>query len=240
MCTALCAMDPMTAIAASGLRARMESLDMLANNIANASTGGYKADREFYSLYVGAGSRRTPAILHHAGHRTALDRSCRRARCTRPATSRRGALDGKGFFRRERARAGRSTRATAAFTCPPAASWSPPTATRSGRGRRGADRSMLRCPIDISEDGTVQQDGQVIGQTGRRRLRRARRGWPNKAATTFASPTRRRSPRRPPAPRSNRANWKLPTPAPPNRPCGWSASCASSKCCRRPCRSATT
>src|ERR1043165_9763334 len=46
-------MDPMTAIAASGLRARMESLDLLANNVANASTGGYKADREFYSLYVG-------------------------------------------------------------------------------------------------------------------------------------------------------------------------------------------
>src|SRR5437588_2854586 len=45
-------MDPMTAIAASGLRARMESLDLLANNIANASTGGYKADREFYSLYA--------------------------------------------------------------------------------------------------------------------------------------------------------------------------------------------
>src|SRR5258708_14383886 len=45
-------MDPLTAIAASGLRARMESLDLLANNIANASTGGYKADREFYSLYA--------------------------------------------------------------------------------------------------------------------------------------------------------------------------------------------
>ena len=45
-------MDPLTAIAASGLRARMESLDMLANNIANASTGGYKADREFYNLYT--------------------------------------------------------------------------------------------------------------------------------------------------------------------------------------------
>src|SRR3954447_13601840 len=45
-------MDSMTAIAASGLRARMESLDLLANNMANASTGGYKADREFYSLYV--------------------------------------------------------------------------------------------------------------------------------------------------------------------------------------------
>jgi flagellar basal-body rod protein FlgF len=45
-------MDSLTAIAASGLRARMESLDLLANNIANTSTGGYKADREFYSLYV--------------------------------------------------------------------------------------------------------------------------------------------------------------------------------------------
>jgi flagellar basal body rod protein FlgG len=30
----------------------MESLEMLANNVANASTGGYKSDREFYSLYV--------------------------------------------------------------------------------------------------------------------------------------------------------------------------------------------
>src|ERR1044072_328121 len=45
-------MDPFTAIAASGLRARMESLELLANNVANASTGGYKADREFYGLYT--------------------------------------------------------------------------------------------------------------------------------------------------------------------------------------------
>ncbi len=46
-------MDPLTAMAASGLRARLESLDMLANNIANATSAGYKADREAYSLYVG-------------------------------------------------------------------------------------------------------------------------------------------------------------------------------------------
>ena len=30
----------------------MESLEMLANNLANVETGGYKADREFYSLYT--------------------------------------------------------------------------------------------------------------------------------------------------------------------------------------------
>ncbi len=44
-------MDPLTTAAASGLQARMDSLDLLANNLANTSTGGYKADREFYSTY---------------------------------------------------------------------------------------------------------------------------------------------------------------------------------------------
>lgn len=46
-------MDPLTITAASGLRARIESLDMLANNLANAGTTGFKADREFYDLYTG-------------------------------------------------------------------------------------------------------------------------------------------------------------------------------------------
>lgn len=32
----------------------MESLELLANNLANVETGGFKADREFYSLYTGA------------------------------------------------------------------------------------------------------------------------------------------------------------------------------------------
>jgi flagellar basal-body rod protein FlgF len=46
-------MDPLTAAAASGIRTRMESLDMLANNLANASTGGFKVDHEFYSTFIG-------------------------------------------------------------------------------------------------------------------------------------------------------------------------------------------
>jgi len=45
-------MDPLTTAAASGLQARLDSLDMLANNLANASTSGFKADREFYSTYL--------------------------------------------------------------------------------------------------------------------------------------------------------------------------------------------
>lgn len=44
-------MDGILTAAASGMRARMESLDLLANNIANQATAGYKADREAYTLY---------------------------------------------------------------------------------------------------------------------------------------------------------------------------------------------
>src|SRR5689334_1332622 len=49
-------MDQISATAASGLRARMEALDILSNNLANSNTGGFKLDREFYSLYQGAQS----------------------------------------------------------------------------------------------------------------------------------------------------------------------------------------
>lgn len=45
-------MDPLTITATSGLRSRMESLELLANNLANAGTPGYKKDGESYSLYL--------------------------------------------------------------------------------------------------------------------------------------------------------------------------------------------
>jgi flagellar basal-body rod protein FlgF len=44
-------MDPLLISAASGMNARMEALDLLANNIANTNTAGYKADREFNTLF---------------------------------------------------------------------------------------------------------------------------------------------------------------------------------------------
>ena len=53
-------MDNISISAASGMRARMESLEMLANNLANVETGGYKADREFYSLYTSADAVNDP------------------------------------------------------------------------------------------------------------------------------------------------------------------------------------
>ncbi len=47
-------MDPILSHATAGLRSRMVSLDMLANNLSNASTAGYKLDREQYGQYSGA------------------------------------------------------------------------------------------------------------------------------------------------------------------------------------------
>jgi flagellar basal-body rod protein FlgF len=45
-------MDPLLTAAASGMRARLEALDLAANNIANTGTTGFKLDRESYNLYV--------------------------------------------------------------------------------------------------------------------------------------------------------------------------------------------
>ena len=57
-------MDNLSILAAGGLKTRMDALDLLANNIANASTPGFKADREFYSVYASAdaGDSWTPIV----------------------------------------------------------------------------------------------------------------------------------------------------------------------------------
>jgi flagellar basal-body rod protein FlgF len=44
-------MDPLLISAASGMKSRMDALDLLANNIANSGTVGFKSDHEFYGLY---------------------------------------------------------------------------------------------------------------------------------------------------------------------------------------------
>ncbi len=53
-------MDALTAAAASGIQARMQSLDILANNLANASSAGFKADAEAYGLYYSSDSPDAP------------------------------------------------------------------------------------------------------------------------------------------------------------------------------------
>ncbi len=96
-------MDPLTISVAAGLRARTESLELLANNLANTSSPGFKADREAYSLYLseasalsdndgtGRAQGRTPLI-----ERTWVD--LRQGELVRSDSMADLALQGPGFF----------------------------------------------------------------------------------------------------------------------------------------------
>jgi flagellar basal-body rod protein FlgF len=157
-------MDALTAMAASGMRTRLDSLDMLANNIANASTIGYKADREFYSLYASSeaasdsdyGPATMPVI-----ERPYTDLSQGVSQVTGNPLD--VALSGAGFF---------------AVQSP-----SGPVYTRNGSFRRAPDGTLVTGegyavgsatgkpikmsgvqPVEIGSDGTITEDGKVIGQ----------------------------------------------------------------------------
>jgi flagellar basal body rod protein FlgG len=155
-------MDPLTATVASGLRARMESLDLLANNVANTSTSGYKADREFYNLYVAPEAQdNDPNATMPLIEKPWVDLSQGTVHSTGGALD--VALTGKGFF---------------SVQGP-----SGPLYTRNGSFRLAADGKLVTSdgyaigttkgstltlqpsrPIEISSDGTVTQDGVTIGQ----------------------------------------------------------------------------
>jgi len=155
-------MDPITAIAASGLRAQMDSLDMLANNMANASTGGYKADREFHSLYVAPEAQDndplstmpviqqgwtdwSQGLLHPTGNQLDL------------------AISGKGFFSVD-GPGGQIYTRNGNFRLGAGGK----IVTSDGYAVRGASGASLTVqpsrPIEIASDGTVTQDGNTIGQ----------------------------------------------------------------------------
>jgi flagellar basal-body rod protein FlgF len=157
-------MDPITTAAANGLQANMDSIDMLANNIANASTNGFKADREFYSTYIAPeiqnGSDTTvgesPVV-----QRQWTDFAQGTLLPTGSATDL--ALSGNGFF---------------VVSGP-----NGPLYTRNGNFRISKDGSLLTAegypvlltdgkpaqlsgsdPMSVQNDGSIMQDGNLVGQ----------------------------------------------------------------------------
>jgi flagellar basal-body rod protein FlgF len=158
-------MDALTAAAASGIRARIESLDMLANNVANASAAGFKSDGESYGLYVSpdAGDSpegTNPAILAVVQNRW-TDFS--QGALLPTGNSMDLALRGKGFF--------------------VASTPSGPLYTRDGSFRLSGtgllqtlDGYAIQAndgkPIlldssktfEVTPDGAVRQDGQAVSQ----------------------------------------------------------------------------
>ena len=158
-------MDALTLSAAGGLRSRMESLDMLANNLANAGTSGYKTDREFYSLYTGTPDEPLApgqtATTMPVIERPWTDFS--QGTLTPTGNPLDLALSGKGFF---------AVQGT-----------SGPLYTRNGSFQVGADGTVKtqdgypvllqdgqkiklqpNTPVDVATDGTVSQAGQVFGR----------------------------------------------------------------------------
>lgn len=154
-------MDALTGAAASGLRARMESLDMLANNLANAETGGYKTDREFYSLYVspdadGVAPAQMPVI-----ERQWTDFSQGVIRPTGNPLD--FALSGKGFFSVDGPNGPLYTR-QGSFKLSPAGV----LVTAEGYPVRLANGRHLQAssdgPIEVSAGGDVSQQGVALGK----------------------------------------------------------------------------
>lgn len=158
-------MDPLTTAAAGGMRARLESLDMLANNIANASTSGFKVDREFYSIYLDEEAQAgvdepidgvqpliekpwtdfSQGTLQNTGKNLDL------------------AISGKGFFAVNGPSGPLYTRA-GSFQM----SADGTVVTPEGYGVRLASGAPLKLasglPFQISTDGTVTQGGATLGK----------------------------------------------------------------------------
>ena len=162
-------MDSLSLTAASGMRARMESLEMLANNLANASTGGYKSDREFYGLYVSAEARGPETDGSGASPDTQpniekhwTDYSQGALHSTDNTLD--FAISGRGFF------AVNGPSGTL-YTRNGNFSLSPTGVLTTGDGYAVRTRSGATIqtngtgePIQVQRDGNVVQEGQTLGQ----------------------------------------------------------------------------
>jgi flagellar basal-body rod protein FlgF len=157
-------MDPLTIAAAGGMRSRLDSLDLLANNIANADTGGYKVDREFYNIYTSAGAdtadgpdpTKLPVI-----EKNYIDFSQGQTRVTANPTD--FALQGQGFFAVDTPQGVAYTR-NGSFQV----SSTGQLTTSEGFAVRGADGKPITIdqslPLEVSGDGTITQSGQAVGR----------------------------------------------------------------------------
>jgi flagellar basal-body rod protein FlgF len=162
-------MDQIAATAASGLRSRMEALDILSNNLANSNTGGFKLDREFYSLYQG--EQTSPASGQQATTLPVIQKAWtdfQQGILTPTDNPLDLALSGKGFFTVDGPSGALYTR-NGAFKLSTKGELTtmdgyPVRAVSPANSPPKKIRAVSQGPIQITPDGTVQQDGQTLGQ----------------------------------------------------------------------------
>ncbi|MBL8231786.1 MAG: flagellar hook basal-body protein [Bryobacterales bacterium] len=157
--------DALTTAVASGLRARTETLEMLANNLANAGSSGFKADRESYSTYFSSESLNGPEGSYPT-YSPVVDR-----RWTDfsqgPSVPTGGGTDfaiiGSGFFVVDTQDGPRCTR-SGHFRISPSGGLE----DMSGHPVRGKHGNSIRLDpaqdFTVDADGVFRQGGQVAGQ----------------------------------------------------------------------------
>jgi flagellar basal-body rod protein FlgF len=157
-------MDPLTAAAASGMQARMDSLDLLANNLANTSTSGYKADREFYSTFLSADAINNPDPA--VGDSPVVERhwtDFTQGPLTNTGNSTDLALAGRGFFAVNGPSGTLYTR-NGSFKISPQGT----LITVEGYAVRLSDGQALtvnpNAALQVGADGSVTQNGAQLGQ----------------------------------------------------------------------------
>jgi flagellar basal-body rod protein FlgF len=158
-------MDQIAVTAASGLRSRMQALDMLANNLANSTTGGFKMDREFYGLFAADGD---PSIEGEASQ-TKLPVIQKQWTDFSQATLQPTgspldlALSGKGFFSVTGPSGALYTR-NGGFQLSGAGVLTTAEGYAVNLVDGGTIQTQSQAPLKIAADGTVEQDGQTLGQ----------------------------------------------------------------------------
>jgi flagellar basal-body rod protein FlgF len=157
-------MDSISISAASGMRSRMESLDLLANNLANAETGGYKADREFYSIYTSAeatASAQNDFTTLPVIQKQWTDLSSGDLRPTfNPLDL---AINGDGMFAVQTGHGVRYTR-NGNFRLSPAGALTGADGSPVQSTTGNAITLDPNLPITVQPDGAVQQAGGTVGQ----------------------------------------------------------------------------
>lgn len=158
-------MDPLTTSAASGMRARVEALDMLANNIANAATPGFKLDRENYNRYISEAASDSPDAPSAAPvlERNWTDFS--QGALTPTGNILDFALEGRGFFIVDGPNGPLYTR-SGGFRMSPDGHLE----SQEGYPVRVVDTSGVpvkldpTMPVEVGKDGAVLQGGSAVGK----------------------------------------------------------------------------
>jgi flagellar basal-body rod protein FlgF len=157
-------MDPLIAAAASGMQARMDSFDLLANNLANTSTSGFKADREFYNTYLSADALNAPDPA--VGDSPVVERhwtDFSQGSITNTGNPTDLALSGRGFFAVNGPNGTLYTR-NGGFQVSPQGQ----LVTAEGYPVRLSDGQAVtldpNSALVVGADGTVSQNGAALGQ----------------------------------------------------------------------------